>query len=35
MKTTGIATGTLVSGGIIGGLIGCNKNKTVTPSKEN
>lgn len=32
LKTTGIATGTLVSGGIIGGLIGYNSNKKSKPS---
>jgi len=33
LKTTGIATGTLVGGGIIGGLIGYNTNKKSKPSK--
>ncbi|MGX9136289.1 gluconate 2-dehydrogenase subunit 3 family protein [Rummeliibacillus sp. JY-2-4R] len=33
LKTTGIATGTLVGGGIIGGLIGYNSNKTGAPTK--
>ncbi|MEL3962505.1 gluconate 2-dehydrogenase subunit 3 family protein [Lysinibacillus endophyticus] len=33
LKTTGIATGTLIGGGIIGGLVGYNVNKS--PGKEN
>ncbi|MGR6899069.1 gluconate 2-dehydrogenase subunit 3 family protein [Rummeliibacillus sp. BSL5] len=35
LKTTGIATGTLIGGGLIGGLIGYNSKKTAAPSKTN
>lgn len=33
LKTTGIATGTLIGGGLIGGLIGYNTNKTAVSTK--
>lgn len=33
LKTTGIATGTLIGGGLIGGLIGFNSQKTTAPTK--